>query len=130
MRRRIVRIVLAALVAVPLSGCPAAVVAVGAGAGFVWLNGQLEETIDRALPEVQKATEAALAELDLVGIDSTADKLKADVSGRMADGTKVTVALKAVDFDSTKVSIRVGTVGDKSVSLQILRHIKKRLGIE
>jgi len=127
---RLVRTVFAGLLAVPLLGCPAAVVAVGAGAGFVWFNGQLEETIDRALPDVQSAAEGALADLDLVGIATTADKLKAEVSGRMADGTKVTVWLKAVDFKSTKVTIRAGTVGDKAVSLQVLRHIKKRLGIE
>ncbi len=130
MMKRLVRAVFGVLMAVPLLGCPAAVVAVGAGAGFVWLNGQLEETIDRALPDVQQAAEGALADLDLVGIDTTADKLKAEVSGRMADGTKVTVWLKAEDFQSTKVTIRAGAMGDKSVSLQVLRHIKKRLGIE
>lgn len=128
--KRLIRTVLGVVVAIPLLGCPAAVVAVGAGAGFVWLNGQLEETIDRALPDVQKATEGALSDLELVGINATADKLKGEVSGRMADGTKVVVWLKAVDFESTKVTIRAGTMGDKSISLQVLRHIKKRLGIE
>ena len=127
---RLLRALGAVLLVTPLLGCPAAVVAVGAGAGFVWYNGQLQETVAKPLPEVEKAAEGALRELELSGIASTADKLKAEVSGRMADGTKVTVHLKAVSFDATEVTIRVGTVGDRAVSLQILRHIERRLGIE
>ena len=48
-----------------------------------------------------------------------------DTTIRMASGKKVRVKLKAVDFEQTKLRIRVGTVGDKTLSEQILRHIQK-----
>ena len=42
-------------------------------------------------------------------------------------GTKVRVKLEALDFESTAIRIRVGTIGDRAVSLQLLRHIERRL---
>ncbi len=114
---------------VPLSGCAVAVVAAGAGAGYVWVNGMLQETLSAPLPRVETATRAALQDLELVAIHGRADKLKGKIKAHMADGTKVVIWLKAVDFQTTNVKIRVGRVGDKAISLQILRHIKQRLGL-
>jgi hypothetical protein len=76
---------------------------------------------------VVNATNTALEDLELVGIDSTVDKLKGKITARMAVGTKVSIWLEAVDFDTTSIKIRVGTFGDRSVSLQVLRSIEKHL---
>ena len=121
--------VLLLLPVLALSGCAAVVVggAAAAGAGYLWFNGNLEHTLDSALPKVEVATRQALEGLDLVGIETRADKLKGRVTARMADGTKVTVKLKAMDFETTSVRIRVGTFGDQAISEQILRHIERRL---
>ena len=114
---------------VVLSGCAAAVVggAAGAAAGYVWVNGILKDSLPASLPRVETATKAAFEELGLVAVNSLADKLKAKITARMADGTKVRVQLKAIDFESTSIHIRVGALGDKAISEQVMRHIKKHL---
>ncbi len=107
-----------------------AAVGAAAGATYVWVNGEVKATVAAALPDVETASRKALENLELTAVGSTADKLKGTVTGMMADGTKVRIKLKAVDFHSTEVKIRVGNVGDKTVSEQILRHIGRELGIE
>lgn len=111
-----------------LIGCKSAVVTPdGTDANYSWVEGSLKAVVAGAMPEVIDATNATLEDLDLVGIDSTVDKLKGKITARMAVGTKVTINLEAVDFDNTSVRVKVGTFGDRSISLQILRNIEKRL---
>jgi hypothetical protein len=111
-----------------LIGCKSAVVTPdGTDANYSWVEGSLKAVVAGAMPEVVEATNATLEDLDLVGIDSTVDKLKGKITARMAVGTKVTINLEAVDFDNTSVRVKVGTFGDRSISLQILRNIEKRL---
>ena len=111
-----------------LLGCKSAVVTPeGTEANYSWAEGSLRAVVAGAMPEVIEATNDTLEDLDLVGIDSTVDKLKGKITARMAVGTKVTINLEAIDFESTSVKVRVGTFGDRSISLQILRNIEKRL---
>ncbi len=108
-------------------GCTSTFKAVEADPGFTFLRGQLRGTLEAPLPEVETAVKAAMEDLDFVGIDVVSDKLKGEIKARMADGTKVKVAIEALDFESTEVKIKVGTWGDQSISVQILRHIRKKL---
>ncbi|MCK5379704.1 MAG: DUF3568 family protein [Acidobacteria bacterium] len=108
-------------------GCTSTFKAVEADPGFTFLRGTLKGVLSAALPTVEAATLAAMEELDFVAVDVISDKLKGTVKARMADGTKVSVKLQAEDFESTMVKIKVGTWGDQSISVQILRHIQKKL---
>ncbi len=118
---------LAMLLLVPLGGCAVAAVGAAAGATYAWVNGELKSTLNAPLPHVIKATRAALADLELVGIETRTDKLKGKVTARMADGTRVVIQVKAIDFKVTEIRIRVGKIGDKAVSEQIYRHIERQL---
>jgi len=118
---------LALLLLVPLGGCAAAAVGAAAGVTWVWVNGEVKATVPAALPEVVTASKEALENLELTAIGSTTDKLEGTVTGMLADGTKVRIRLKAVDFHSTETKIRVGRVGDRTISEQILRHIRQQL---
>ena len=118
---------LAMVLVLTSTGCSSVVKGVDAGDGSVFVRGRLEALVDSALPEVEKAAHGAMEELNFVAVATMSDKLKGEVTARMADGTKVKIKLEAQDFDSTKLSIRVGTFGDQSISVQILRHIKRRL---
>ncbi len=100
----------------------------GGTAEYSTAEGVMRSTLAGAMPEVVAATNATLTDLELVAIDSTVDKLKGKITARMAVGTKVTINLEAVDFASTSIKIKVGTFGDRSISLQILQNIEKRLG--
>lgn len=111
-----------------LGACSSAVVTPeGAEASYSWVEGALESVLAGAMPEVVEATTATLTDLELVGIDSTVDGLKGKITARMAVGTKVQIGLEAIDFESTSIRIKVGTFGDRSVALQILRNVEKRL---
>ncbi len=108
-------------------GCTSTFKSVEADPGFSFLRGTLSGSIPAALPNVEKAVTSALEELDFVGIDVVSDKLKGRINARMADGTKISVKMKAEDFESTNLKVKVGTWGDQSISVQILRHIQKKL---
>ena len=108
-------------------GCTSAFKAVEADPGFQFLRGQLSGVLASPLPQVETAVTAAMEELDFVGVNVVSDKLKGTVTARMADGTKVKVKLEAQDFEATILKIKVGTWGDQSISVQILRHIQKKL---
>ena len=111
-----------------LGACSSAVVTPeGAEASYSWVEGALESVLAGAMPEVVEATTATLTDLELVGIDSTVDGLKGKITARMAVGTKVQIGLEAIDFELPSIRIKVGTFGDRSVALQILRNVEKRL---
>ena len=48
----------------------------------------------------------------------------------MAVGTKVGIHLETVDADTVSIKIKVGTFGDRSISMQILRNIENRLAAQ
>ena len=119
--------ILALLLASCLCGCAVAVVGGGAAATYVWLSGWLKGAVDAPLAETEQAARTVFDELGLVAVEGTVDKLEGNLSAIMASGKKVRVKLKAVDFDTTEVRVRVGTFGDRSISEQIMRHLQREL---
>jgi hypothetical protein len=121
-------VVLAIVVILTLAGCGStAVTPDGSVAEYSWVRGEVTGTLPAQLPQVAQATRAAFDELNLVGVGGGVEGLKGELTARTAVGEKVRVKLKALDFDNTSVSIRVGQVGDKAVSLQLYRHIEEAL---
>jgi hypothetical protein len=111
-----------------LVGCKSSVVTPdGTEVSYRKGEGVLRAVLGGSMPEVVNATNATLEDLELVGIDRTVDKLKGKITARMAVGTKVTINLKSMDSDSTSIKIKVGKLGDRSISMQIFRNIEKRL---
>jgi len=112
-----------------LMGCKSAVVTPeGTSATYSKAEGVLRSTLEGSVPDVVNATNATLEDLELTGVDSQVDKLKGKITARMAVGTRVSINLEALDFDTTAIRIKVGTFGDKSISMQLLRNIEKHLG--
>lgn len=126
MKRLIIGLLLFGIVGLA-PGCKSTFKGVEADPGFTYLRSQLTGVLQAALPAVETATKAAMEELDFVAVDVVSDKLKGTINARMADGTKVSIKIEAVDFESTALKIKVGTWGDQSISVQILRHIQKQL---
>lgn len=111
-----------------LVGCKSAVVTPeGTEASHSKAEGVLRATLEGTVPDVVNATNATLEDLELTAVENTVDKLKGKITARMAVGTKVTIGLEAVGTGSTAVRIKVGTFGDRSISMQIFRNIEKRL---
>ncbi len=86
-----------------LVGCKSTVVTPeGTEAVYSKAEGVLRSTLEGSVPDVVNATNATLEDLELVGIDNTVDKLKGKITARMAVGTKVSINLESVDFDTTR----------------------------
>ena len=99
----------------------------GVGTGVAWYKGKLEETVSASVPQVYRAVKAGLRDLNITVTEDQHDNLTAEVSGVLADGKKVSIDAKSVTTSTTKLSIRVGTFGDKDFSLRIRDAIKKHL---
>ena len=116
-----------ALILLVAWGCSSAIVGMPEGAEYIYVKGVLKITLASPLPEVETATRQAFEDLDVVGVQGGADKLKGKMNALLADGTKVVIRMKALDFESTVLQIKVGTFGDRAISMQILRHIRENL---
>lgn len=111
-----------------MSGCSSTVEqSDGSEVRFKWLQGELETALAQSLPEVEAAARAALDELRMVRLDGSSSPRKGRLRALMADGTRVQIRLKAAGADHTFIRIKVGTIGDRPVSVQILRHIRREL---
>ena len=114
-----------------LAGCKTTVALPGGTtATYSKAEGVLRSALTGTMPEVVNATTATLEDLELVGVDSTVDRLKGKITARMAVGTKVGINLETVDADTVSIRIKVGTFGDRSISMQILRNIENRLAAQ
>ncbi len=110
------------------SGCFALLVGAAAGAGAAfWVNGDLETNLDASVASAHRATIAGLKRLKL---PITMDKQTlhdAEIRSSYADGTSVQIVIKSITEKTSKMHIRVGTVGDQVRSEAIMNSIQKYL---
>ena len=117
------------LFAIELAGCAALLLGGAAGAGsVVYIKGQLKEDMAASVPRVHDASISALKGLNLPIIEDNHDKLSAKIKSRFANGDDVWVEIESVTAESSKITIRVGILGDERKARQILDGIHKHLG--
>jgi hypothetical protein len=112
--------------AVFTSGCVAVVAAAGAGAGVLWVRGAIETNLDRDLDRVYRATQDAVADLQFAKVSERKSGLDAQIIARTALDKKIDIKLEKLG-SATKVTIRVGMMGDQQLSISILDRIKSHL---
>ena len=116
------------LFAMELAGCVALLVGGAAGAGsVVYVKGQLKEDMSTSVPAVHNASISALKGLNLPIIEDNHDKLSANIKSKFADGHDVWIEIESVTAESSKITIRVGILGDENKSRQILDGIHKHV---
>jgi hypothetical protein len=121
-------LLIAALALVVLLGCTSTVDPGTEGSGvYSWKQRELRGDFAGSLLDVAAAAERAFAELRLVGVDQVVDGLKGKVTASTADGSRVRIKLKAMNFDTTRFIIKVGTFGDKAMSQQVARYVVREL---
>jgi hypothetical protein len=118
---------LGGLLIMTLAGCWLVVGAAGGAAGAIYVKGRLKDRFDAPVARVHEAPRAALKEMGLSLHEDKADQLSAQVESKFADGTRVWVTINADGNESSKISIRVGVMGDEGRSRAILDSIKKHL---
>lgn len=119
---------LAAVSVLMISGCASSVDPGEEGSGtYTWQQRELKGEFAGSLLDVADAAERAFNDLRLIAVDQVVDGLKGSVTASTADGSKIRIKLKAMDFESTKFSIKVSTFGDKAMSQQVARYIARQL---
>jgi len=80
--------------------------------------------------DINSAYKASLKSLEQLGIAPTSkvkDALTAKIVSRDADDEKITIKLTSTTDGLTKLSIRIGLIGNETKSRIIYEHIKKNL---
>jgi hypothetical protein len=126
MRR--IKTLLAVCVMVLICGCASTVDPGEEGSGtYSWQQRELRGNFEGSLLDVAAAAERAFVDLHLVAVDQMVDGLKGKVRASTADGTSVRIKLKAMDFETTRFNIKIGTFGDKAMSQQVARYIAREV---
>ncbi|MBU2827549.1 MAG: DUF3568 family protein [Acidithiobacillus ferriphilus] len=136
MQRRLAWLAVAAgvVATLPLGGC-VALLAAGAGGGAVAYaeNGGVANFYafyPTSVSRVSAASRAAFGEMDIRyngEIHKSPSKLL--LEGTTQDGQTAKVTLTSMATDVTKANIRIGTLGDKPLSLQFQKLLSQRLGL-
>jgi len=130
-RRCALVLCLAALPA--LSGCVVlaalgigAAAAAGAGA-VVYVKGNLTQTVNSPQAKVHDATVKALKDLQLAVLADKTDAMATKMESEFADGAHVWLTFESVNDQSTKITIRVGVMGEEQRARAILDKIQSHL---
>jgi hypothetical protein len=94
-------------------------------ASYAWVS--LESIEPVSIEKVYVATLKAVDELKLPVIQKGVDSMSGKIIARDVEDKKIVVTLNATTDGMTKLSIRVGTIGDEAKSKLLYEQIKKNL---
>jgi hypothetical protein len=112
------------------SGCIAAAVVAGAGAGvgtYSYMNRELTATYNEPLNEIWPKTLSAVKKLQLTFRKKEIDALGGTIEVRRSDGTLIKIRLTPMGDRDTSIGVRVGTWGDREKSELVHKAIRKEL---
>ncbi len=112
------------------SGCVAAPVVTGAGAGggtYSYMNRELTATYTEPLKEIWPKILSAVKKLQLTFRKKEIDALGGTIEARRSDTTLIKIRLTPVGDHDTSISVRVGTWGNREKSELIHSAIRKEL---
>ncbi len=123
---------LTALLIMPrLTGCAVALLGAGAAAGaggYAYVKGEASQTHAGSFDQVWNATTNALNQMNITVVNSKRDALGGEIDAkRAADNQSVTVKVQPVDASTTRVSVRVGLLGNEADSKRIQQAISTTL---
>jgi hypothetical protein len=128
LRSRVVAALLAIAPVVTLTGCIALAAGAAAGAGAVaYVRGELDTSLNANLDAVDRAANRAGDELKFAKINESADALTRILTLRTADDKKIEIRLTRTTDTLTRVRIRVGLLGDETLSRLLLEKIQANL---
>ena len=110
-----------------LSGCWFALGGATGASTAIYFKGRLQENIGRDLHTVHGATQQALNRLELPILKDEKQVSSVNLESNYPDGTHVWINLRYLSANTTRVTIRVGLVGDESRSRQIWEEIRRQL---
>lgn len=111
--------------AASFSGC--ATVAEAGSDTISYVRGDLRVTMPHSLRQVHAASQKAMQSLRLSMVSEAGDAVSSEFVARTAQDKRVVVRLNRVNDDSTELVIRVGLVGDKTLSNAVYHEIYRAL---
>ncbi len=125
MHKRLVNLLLTAVLLLNLSGCVAVVAGAAGGTGTaLWLGGKVSEEVNAPLKKVVTSVTSALKDMRLEVTKTTVKEDVAQIKSKYTDGRIIWIDVKKITEKSSQIEIRVGMKGDKEVSTKILNRIK------
>ena len=123
-RKKMKRLLYPLAVMLVLSGCVVAIGAAGAGGalGYKYVKGELKTVYNANFSRVWQATLNALKDLKIKIIEKRSDLVEGEIKAKTGTGKSVKISIKS-NGKITKVSIRVGILGDMDYSLAIKYRI-------
>lgn len=110
------------------TACVPLLVGAAAGAGGIsYVKGALSKNLEADVEEAHKATLKALKGLKMFIKSEELNRHSAVVKAEFDDGEEAKVFIDAVTEHVSKVTIRVGFMGDRDASQVILNAIQKQL---
>ncbi|NBC11527.1 MAG: DUF3568 family protein [Planctomycetes bacterium] len=91
--------------------------------------GTLETTVEANPPQVAKAAEAVLKDLELIRVHSTSTEVDGEAFGYTASDKKVSVSIKKESENLSKINVRVGAFGDEDLGVAVITRIEEQLGV-
>ena len=120
-------ILLILFVSVSSSGCVPLLIGAAAGAsGIAYVRGVLVHNVDETVEDIHAATLAAAKGLGLIIVSDELNRHAAAVKAEYEDGKKVDIRVDAITEFVSKITIRVGLIGDLDESSFILSAIKEK----
>jgi len=110
-------------------GCIPLMAGAAGGAGTaVWLSGKLTQEFPSSYEETITAAKTALQSLNLDLTKETKEDTVTQLKSKYSDGREIWIDIRKVSEDSTKVEVRVGTIGaNKEAASRILKRIQRYL---
>lgn len=110
------------------AGCVPLMIGAAAGAGGItYAKGALVRNVNKPVSKVHKASLSALKSLELFITDDELNRHSAYVKAEYATGKKVKISIEALTERATKITIRVGIIGNQAKSQAIFNAIHKKL---
>lgn len=111
-----------------LSGCVWAVAGgAGAAGAYFWVKGNLERNYHQPLATAWEGTLHATRVLRLKVVSQEHDAFNGYINAKMAKGEDVRIKLERWTDTETRITVRVGALGDEAVSRKIHKEIEKAL---
>ncbi len=129
---KVKNIIVLIAMAFTLSGCAAALLVIGAGAGigsYKYFEGSLSRDYPISYSRALDATNSALENHQISISNSIDEGTVAKIDAVRRDGTKVSVKVEDRGQSVSKISIRVGLLGDRSAAEKIHDQIASVSGV-
>lgn len=106
---------------VPMTGCSTS------EPGVTNVAGTINATVNGSPEKVTEAAKDTMEDLKLLSVSATSTKVDGTATGRTAQDAVVSISIQTAGENVSEVDIRVGSLGDKALSMKILDGIKARV---